>query len=128
MNLAIEPSTKPNMMRVVSTFDVVVSRVQGIAHLVTIPAGYEFDGASIPRFVWSWIGPPFDPSFVVAACVHDWYCDRARECRDYQLRVIGDAVFFALLERAGVASWRRAAMYVAVRAHAFVNRGRIYQK
>ena len=106
-------------MRVVDVFDVTICDAPGITHLVTVPAGYVFDGASIPAFAWAVIGHPLDPTFVVAACVHDWYCDVSAARKDYQLRVIGDAVFFALLERAGVASWRRVAMYLAVRLYSF---------
>jgi hypothetical protein len=39
---------------------------------IWIPAGYTFDGASIPRMFWSIIGSPFDPVFWAAALIHDW--------------------------------------------------------
>jgi hypothetical protein len=104
-------------MAVAEEFVCPITLIPGIYHAVTIPEGYIFDGASIPRLVWSFIGHPFDPKFIEAAVVHDWYCDRAAELRDYQLRVIGDVVFFALLRRAGV-SWRkRSSMYLAVRSY-----------
>jgi len=102
---------------VASEYTIDITTVDGIRHVVTLPEGYVFDGASIPRLVWSVIGHPFDPSFLVAAAVHDWYCERATELKDYQLRVIGDAVFFALLRRAGVPWWKRSSMYVAVRSY-----------
>jgi len=37
-----------------------------------IPAGFVFDGASIPRFAWSFIGHPFDEHLRIGACIHDW--------------------------------------------------------
>ena len=116
--LAIQPAPL-GKMAVAVEHTVAVTTVDGITHTVTLPAGYIFDGASIPRLVWSVIGHPFDPSFIVAAAVHDWYCDRASETHDYQLRVIGDAVFFSLLRRAGVSWWKRSSMYMAVRAYGF---------
>jgi hypothetical protein len=104
-------------MKVAEEFICLVTMVPGIHHAVTIPEGYIFDGATIPRLVWSVIGHPFDPKYIDAAAVHDWYCDRAAELRDYQLRVIGDAVFFALLRRAGVSWLKRSSMYLVVRIY-----------
>jgi len=127
MKLSIQPYGSGTMM-VSASIDVDITRASGITHRVKLPVGYVFDGASIPRCVWSVIGHPFDPSFVVAACVHDWYCDQAKAQHDYQLRVIGDAVFFALLTKAGVPGWKRAAMYIAVRCHAFFSKRGIYKK
>lgn len=101
---------------------VVISRIDSCLHWVRIPPGYRFDGASIPRLLWSLIGSPFDPDLMTAACVHDWYCDHSGEC--YQSRVIGDAVFFYLLTKAGVARWRRVLMYLGVRLNSFWLYGR----
>lgn len=112
-------------MRTTEVLDVVICNTPGIVHLVTIPPGYAFDGASIPRLVWSIIGHPFDPTFTLAACVHDWYCEAATKRNDYQIRVIGDAVFFALLARAGVAKWKRTMLYAAVRMYSFLYRSQI---
>ena len=36
-----------------------------------IRAGFIFDGASIPRWLWSLIGHPFDPNWCAAALIHD---------------------------------------------------------
>ena len=36
-----------------------------------IKAGFIFDGASIPRWLWSAIGHPFDPNWLAAALLHD---------------------------------------------------------
>lgn len=104
-------------MRLTRELSVSISSIPCVIHQVCIPAGYEFDGASIPRVAWSIIGAPFEPDFVLAACIHDWYCDRAR-C--YHQRMIGDAVFFLLLARAGVPYWRRACMYAAVRVYGWL--------
>ena len=115
-HLAIQPASL-GKMSVADEHVVSVTTAGGITHTVTLPRGYVFDGASIPRLAWSMIGHPFDPSFLVAAAVHDWYCDQAAQTHDYQLRVIGDAVFFALLRRAGVSWLKRSAMYLAVRSY-----------
>ena len=114
----------PQYMRVTSPIWVDVTNLPGVFHSVEIPVGYRFDGASIPRFAWSVIGAPFDPSYCLAACVHDWYCEHSHEIGDYQARVIGDAVFFAVLKKVGVPRWRRIAMYLAVRLNSWWLHGR----
>lgn len=115
-HLAVRPLVD-GRMAVDVEHTVAVTTVRGITHTVTLPEGYPFDGATIPRIVWSVIGHPFEPRFLLAAAVHDWYCERAAETRDYQLRVIGDAVFFALLRRTGVGWLKRSSMYGAVRVY-----------
>jgi hypothetical protein len=41
----------------------------------TTPKGTIVDGASIPRFVWSLVGAPFNGKYRYASVVHDHYCD-----------------------------------------------------
>jgi hypothetical protein len=40
-----------------------------------VPKGATVDGASIPRFLWSLIGGPFEGVYRNASIIHDWYCD-----------------------------------------------------
>jgi hypothetical protein len=42
---------------------------------ITIPKGYETNGANIPRVFWSII-PPFKPKYLPAVIVHDYLCDK----------------------------------------------------
>ena len=37
-----------------------------------IPAGFESDGASVPRFFWRCVFPPGEPRALLAAFVHDY--------------------------------------------------------
>ena len=84
----------------------------GIDFQVEVPAGFISDGASIPRPLWAVIGPPIGSDHLIPAVVHDFLCESAIT---YQQRVLGDAVFFALLKDHNVPAWKRAAMYLAVR-------------
>lgn len=54
-----------------------------------IPAGFESDGASVPRFFWRCVFPPGAPRALLAAFVHDyvyrthpdgWSKDEADKC------------------------------------------------
>jgi hypothetical protein len=112
-------------MRVTHEIYEQITYLHGVCHTVNIPPGYTFDGATIPRLAWIFIGAPFDPDFCLAACCHDWYCDESLKSKDYQARVIGDAVFFALLAKAGVPQWKRTAMYLAVRLNSWWRYGRV---
>jgi hypothetical protein len=78
---------------------------------VLVPAGFEFDGASIPPILWPIIGNPFDPKFCRAALLHDWlYSSHLIDRR------AADKAFLAALIEDGVNEWRAQAMYSAVRA------------
>ena len=77
---------------------------------VVIPRGFLFDGASVPRAVWSIIGDPFSPEFMIPAIAHDWlYWSR----QWHQEKA--DKALFDLLKASGVGSLRAGSMYRAVR-------------
>lgn len=101
---------------------VILSDVPQVQHWIDIPADYSFDGATIPRCLWSLIGSPFDPQYMLAACVHDWYCEHTSQC--YESRAIGDGVFFRLLAKAGVPKWKRSLMFLGVRLNSWFFYGR----
>jgi len=44
----------------------------GISHRITIKKGFEYDGASVPRFAWSLFGVRPDGLIRAAALVHDF--------------------------------------------------------
>jgi hypothetical protein len=89
--------------------------VNGCGLLIAIPEGYSWDGASIPRLCWSIMGHPLEADLRLASLVHDWHCEHAKNKAD---RMVGDALFLALLRRAGLPKWRRLAMWAAVRVYA----------
>jgi Protein of unknown function (DUF1353) len=39
-----------------------------------VPAGTIVDGASIPQFLWSLIGGPFEDNYRDASVIHDYFC------------------------------------------------------
>ena len=111
----------PNRVRVAETIRYDVSQYPGCLQWLEVPADYTFDGASIPRLLWSLIGSPFEPDYLKAACFHDWQCEHAVR---YTQRTIGDEVFLQLLTDAGVPYWRRAIMFVGVRIYSWTQRRR----
>jgi hypothetical protein len=80
------------------------------SHYHVIPAGYKFDGASVPRGLWNTF-PPFDPLHIAPALIHDWLYGA-----EYYPQKIADDVFDGALRYNQVKWWRRSAMVFAVRA------------
>lgn len=86
---------------------------------VTVPKGYKFDGASIPRSMWRVIGGPWGP-YRDAAAVHDYlYSDGHREYPEVT-RKQADGYFRKIMKQAGVSSWLAWTMHKAVRAGGWV--------
>jgi hypothetical protein len=83
--------------------------------LVRIPAGFQTDGASIPRAFQGLVGRPFDTAFRAAALVHDWlYYIHTTALKPVD-RAEADACLLALLGINGVCWMSRHAIYRAVR-------------
>ena len=84
---------------------------------VYIPAGYCYDGASIPTLmglsrVAMTNGGKFAPEVMRASLVHDWFCD----FRPPWISSNDAAVIFRdMLLEDGVRPWRAASMYRAVK-------------
>ena len=80
-----------------------------------IPAGFVFDGASVPRFFWRLFGHPYDKHHVRGSLRHDYAYEqglipRAQADRQYREDIIEDGMprAFAWLEWLGVrlGGWR----------------------
>ena len=95
----------------VSAF-VVLLETGGGEYRIAFTEGYSWDGATIPRLLWSLMGYPLQKELRLASLIHDWRCEHARTGAE---RMVGDALFLELLEQAGLPRWRRIGMWVAVR-------------
>jgi len=76
---------------------------------VAVPAGYCFDGASVPRFFWR-IVSPYQPYVIRAACGHDYMYENAIWDKS-----TADDLFRQALEIDGAPRWLIPMMYRAVR-------------
>lgn len=84
------------------------------AHGVTVPKGFQFDGASAPWFAWPII-PPYKKT-KKAACIHDWLCRKAQTKED---RLKADVLFRLMLKEAGLSDIRCTLAYWGVRLGAY---------
>lgn len=82
--------------------------------VITVPAGFETDFASIPWGMWN-LFPPLGP-WARPAIVHDalYEWGGVTPAKTYT-RAEADAIFREALEVVGVPAWRREVMYRAVR-------------
>ena len=71
----------------------------------TIPKGYCYDGATIPRFFWRLIGAKTDNKFLLSAMIHDVLCENHGYINND--RALSTEVFDALLKSSGVMPLKR---------------------
>lgn len=79
---------------------------------VLIPAGFESDGASVPRFLWGVVFPRDDRNAMFGALFHDFIY---RTHPGKWTRSEADDMFLHLLKEGGVSYHRRWRAYLGVR-------------
>lgn len=77
--------------------------------IITVPAGYRTDFASVPRFFHRIVSPVGRHG--KAAIVHDWLCDESPKTTDYRQAA---EIFNEAMEALGVSWARRKIMVAAV--------------
>ena len=77
-----------------------------------VPAGFESDGASVPRLLWGVVFPRGDRKALCGAIVHDYIY---RTHPEGWTRADADEVFLYLLQHGGVSYIRRIRAYFGVR-------------
>ena len=77
-----------------------------------IPAGYDYDGASIPRLLWRFIGSKENIEFKAAALVHDVLCENHNYVDNN--RYFADKVFESMLKAGDVSAFKRWLMFHSV--------------
>lgn len=80
------------------------------ANVITVPAHFYSDGASVPRLAWWLVGHPFERRLRRAAILHDYECV-VREGRSTDAH----ARFRRALRADGCAPWRAWALWAVVR-------------
>lgn len=88
----------------------------------TIPKGYVWDGASVPRFAWTITGMRPEGMMEAGACVHDWIYDKAgklpkESCpeKTWWTRKEADQIFDEINRLVGISNIRCNIAYAVVR-------------
>ncbi len=79
-------------------------------YIARIKSGYQFDGASIPRFLWRLCGHPFQSPRDAAALLHDWLYSSKWFTRD-----IADTIYREAQVFMGISKWKAWVEYAALR-------------
>ena len=77
-------------------------------YAIYIPAGFIFDGASIPKVAWSIVGAA-DGRYFLAALVHDWLYTTKQLSKEQ-----ADNLFKRVMMKIGIGWWKRMIMWRAV--------------
>lgn len=75
----------------------------------TIPKGYCWDGATIPRIFWRLIGAKTSPDFLIPSMIHDVLCENHQYVDND--RYFADRVFDCLLKVSNVPAINRWLMF-----------------
>ena len=82
--------------------------------VVRVPKGFEWDGASIPKFAQWIIGKPIG-KYALAALLHDWLYRSQLLGKTKKGRKKSDELFLLVMDQLDVTWWRRKSMYSSVR-------------
>lgn len=83
---------------------------------ITIPAGFETDGASVPRLLWIAF-PPFGGDYDEAAVLHDYLYRTWFMCLE---RVVADAILIEAMKVCGTNALTRWSIFLGVRLGGWV--------
>lgn len=93
-------------------FDYAIGDLEQPSEVITVPAGFVFDGASVPLLLRFFV-PMAHPNYLQAAALHDWMIKSKRHTR-----AECDRVFREALGALGMPNFWRDVMFLAVRAGA----------
>jgi hypothetical protein len=82
---------------------------------IFIPSWFEWNGASIPKFLWPLLGSPFAPEMMVASLVHDFLYSKLSAKLGISRRK-ADKIFRKLLIANGMDKDDAEMLYLGVRA------------
>lgn len=105
----VTPAATKGTWRLLEPYNVTVT-CGGKWYSFWINAGFEFDGASIPRALWRLCGHPMEAPRIAAALIHDWLY-RAQVLD----RGVADEIFNILCKEVGMSAWRTGPEWAALR-------------
>ena len=84
--------------------------VESLGYSVTVKKGFDFDGASIPKWLWSIYGSPLNGDYVVASLIHDGLYASQKLSKK-----LSDKIFLDVMKQSKVGYIKRTSMYLAVK-------------
>ena len=84
--------------------------VEALGYKITVKKGFDFDGASIPKWLWSIYGSPLNGNYVVASLIHDGLYASQKVSKS-----VSDKIFLDVMKQSNVGYIKRTSMYLAVK-------------
>ena len=84
--------------------------VESLGYSITVKKGFDFDGASIPKWLWSVYGSPLNGNYVVASLIHDGLYASQKVSKS-----VSDKIFLDVMKQSSVGYLKRTSMYLAVK-------------
>ena len=84
--------------------------VESLGYSITVKKGFDFDGASIPKWLWSIYGSPLNGNYVVASLIHDGLYASQKVSKS-----VSDKIFLDVMKQSNVGYIKRISMYLAVK-------------
>ena len=84
--------------------------VESLGYKITVKKGFDFDGASIPKWLWSIYGSPLNGNYVVASLIHDGLYASQKVSKK-----VSDKIFLDIMKQSNVGYIKRTSMYLAVK-------------
>ena len=84
--------------------------VESLGYKITVKKEFDFDGASIPKWLWSIYGSPLNGNYVVASLIHD-----GLYASQLVSKMVADNIFLDLMKQSKVGYVKRTSMYLAVK-------------
>ena len=84
--------------------------VESLGYSITVKKGFDFDGASIPKWLWSIYGSPLNGNYVVASLIHD-----GLYASQLVSKSLSDNIFLDVMKQSNVGYIKRTSMYLAVK-------------
>lgn len=101
---------KGSVVRLLRDWHVEGMLPDGRIFYIDVRAGFDFDGASIPRALWRVCGHPLEAPRIAAALAHDWiYASKMVPRAD------ADLIYRTICRMVGISAFCRTVEYVALR-------------
>ena len=101
----INSGNKETRLRLLKPF----SYTDATGKVWTVPSGWVVNGASIPKYLWSFVGAPFSGPHLEASVIHDYHCEVRTESW-----ISVHRLFYEGLIASGVETSKAKYMYAAV--------------
>ena len=120
--IVVNPQNKEKPFVLINDIVYVSEKYNDKPYVIYIKREYNWDGATIPRFLWRVVGSKYNPEFLPASMVHDWLCEHKDFIKKDGVKISSD-IFRDILILYKVPKWKAKTMAGAVRCFQMTQKG-----